>query len=310
MPTRTFKTVAQKTHKSLDDLERYWKRAKSQYEKQISKGKKIKSKWPYIMAITLRQVQRTGFRPHRKLSRRIRLPTRRPKRPPARPRTKSKRAEAFERRIDQALTEGWREALAGAGAAALGAALSFGAGVLSQQRAAKPHITPTSPPTVKPVPSVEVEYDPTEPKQTQQGGHITPHFKWSEFACKDGTAVPPQYRSNVKELARNLEVLRAALGQPIIITSGYRTPEHNAAVGGVPNSTHTKGMAADIRVPGMSPREVAAAIEKLISQGKMTGSTTISAAVGLDGAVGNHSPDNLRITDAYSSGNSSILYSV
>ena len=54
---------------------------------------------------------------------------------------------------------------------------------------------------------------------------ITPHFRSKEFNCKDGTPVPNQYMPNVKALAQQLEVLRAALGnKPIIITSGYRTP--------------------------------------------------------------------------------------
>jgi len=64
--------------------------------------------------------------------------------------------------------------------------------------------------------------------------NFTKHFKIKEFNCKDGTPVPPQYLSNAKKVADNLEVLRAALGgKPIIITSGYRTPEHNKRVGGV-----------------------------------------------------------------------------
>lgn len=34
---------------------------------------------------------------------------------------------------------------------------------------------------------------------------------------------------------------------PMIVTCGYRTPEHNAEVGGVPDSEHTHGLAVDIR---------------------------------------------------------------
>lgn len=50
--------------------------------------------------------------------------------------------------------------------------------------------------------------------------------------------------------ARFLELLedaRFSLGQPMIITSGYRCPLHNANVGGVPGSSHTKGVAVDIK---------------------------------------------------------------
>lgn len=47
---------------------------------------------------------------------------------------------------------------------------------------------------------------------------------------------------------RVLDPLRRILQAPIIITSGYRCAELNKAVGGVSNSWHTKGNAADIRV--------------------------------------------------------------
>ena len=44
-----------------------------------------------------------------------------------------------------------------------------------------------------------------------------------------------------------LEYAREKAGIPFVITSGYRTPAHNRKVGGVTNSAHTKGRAADIR---------------------------------------------------------------
>jgi len=55
-------------------------------------------------------------------------------------------------------------------------------------------------------------------------------------------------RANLTALVENvLDPLRAKWGMPIIVTSGYRCPKLNAAVGGAVNSQHTKGMAADIR---------------------------------------------------------------
>ena len=100
--------------------------------------------------------------------------------------------------------------------------------------------------------------------------NFTKHFKIKEFNCKDGTPVPPQYLSNAKKVADQLEVLRAALGdRPIIITSGYRTPAHNKKVGGVGGSAHLTASAADIVVRGIPPTQVAATIEKLIDAGKM-----------------------------------------
>lgn len=44
-----------------------------------------------------------------------------------------------------------------------------------------------------------------------------------------------------------LQPLRDALGCPIIINSGYRNPAYNESVGGVKNSQHLRGCAADIR---------------------------------------------------------------
>jgi uncharacterized protein YcbK (DUF882 family) len=82
--------------------------------------------------------------------------------------------------------------------------------------------------------------------------------------------MPPKVMRNIIELAKNLQVLRDAIGKTISITSGYRSPEHNAKVKGAKNSQHTKGTAADIKVKGMTPKEVAKVIEGLIANGKMT----------------------------------------
>ena len=43
--------------------------------------------------------------------------------------------------------------------------------------------------------------------------------------------------------------IRDALGMPIVITSGYRCEKHNAEIGGVKGSFHTKGKAADLFIP-------------------------------------------------------------
>lgn len=51
-------------------------------------------------------------------------------------------------------------------------------------------------------------------------------------------------------VAEMLERIRAALRSPVIVTSGYRCPPLNVAVGGVTSSDHTQGHAADIVVPG------------------------------------------------------------
>jgi zinc D-Ala-D-Ala carboxypeptidase len=47
-------------------------------------------------------------------------------------------------------------------------------------------------------------------------------------------------------LLERLEVLRRLVGVPLIIRSGYRCPEHNAAIGGARQSQHLYGRAADL----------------------------------------------------------------
>lgn len=99
--------------------------------------------------------------------------------------------------------------------------------------------------------------------------NLTANFKLEEFACKDGTAVPADMLANVQDLANNLQVLREALGLPITIMSGYRTPAYNQKCGGEPKSQHMQAKAADIIVKGMKPKEVCERVKFLISTGKM-----------------------------------------
>lgn len=72
------------------------------------------------------------------------------------------------------------------------------------------------------------------------------YFDEKEFASKDGK--PSPYPHVVQdELIELLNYLRTRWGRPIVVNSAYRSPEHNKAVGGVSNSFHVKGLAADIR---------------------------------------------------------------
>ena len=86
---------------------------------------------------------------------------------------------------------------------------------------------------------------------------LTPHFKLSEFT-KSSTATArkidntpsEQVISNLKLLCEQvLEPLRVHFNCPIIIGSGNRSPALNKAVGGVKNSQHMTGEAADIHLP-------------------------------------------------------------
>jgi hypothetical protein len=57
--------------------------------------------------------------------------------------------------------------------------------------------------------------------------------------------------ANLKRVCGWLEVLRKRNGKPIIINSGYRSPQLNKKIGGVPTSNHLTGCAADIRMADM-----------------------------------------------------------
>ncbi|GAB6181739.1 D-Ala-D-Ala carboxypeptidase family metallohydrolase [Desulfotomaculum defluvii] len=85
------------------------------------------------------------------------------------------------------------------------------------------------------------------------GVKLAPHFEEREFACRCCGMV------NVSmELVTKLEEMRQAIGKPIIVTSGYRCPLHNRAVGGAINSYHIRGLAADIKVAGCTAEQLAA----------------------------------------------------
>lgn len=94
---------------------------------------------------------------------------------------------------------------------------------------------------------------------TDANEKVGQHFNVKEFACKDGTQVVfvDEYLVSI------LDILRNQIGKPVIVTSGYRTPAQNAKVGGAKYSYHIRGMAADIRVDGMSPKEVGKELDKI-----------------------------------------------
>ncbi len=100
-------------------------------------------------------------------------------------------------------------------------------------------------------------------------GDLTTDFSRSDFACKDGTAVPAALGANAARLACNLQALRDRIGACLFINSGYRTPAHNRAVGGVDGSQHVQALAADVYADGWTPAALAAAIEALIAEGRM-----------------------------------------
>lgn len=73
------------------------------------------------------------------------------------------------------------------------------------------------------------------------------YFDTDEFKSADGKESPWGETVVDPALLEKLNEIRKAYGKPIVINSGYRSPAHNAAVGGVKNSMHVQGKAADIR---------------------------------------------------------------
>ena len=97
---------------------------------------------------------------------------------------------------------------------------------------------------------------------------ITKNFKLKEFECK-GYEMPLEVYENIIKLSGELQILRDYTGRAITINSGYRSEAHNRDIGGVPNSRHLLGQAADITIESLKPAEVFRIIEDLIDLGQM-----------------------------------------
>lgn len=108
---------------------------------------------------------------------------------------------------------------------------------------------------------------------------ITANFAWSDFNASDGTEVPEALKENVKALAAQLEILYAHIGKPFKFTC-YRTEQINNKLidmwllnGSSPRpskkSQHLKANAVDLKISGMTGRQIADEIELLISRGEM-----------------------------------------
>lgn len=99
---------------------------------------------------------------------------------------------------------------------------------------------------------------------------LTANFNLSEFTVSETAArqgidnTPPSSVMPILNMtARKMEEVRIALGNhPITITSGYRSPKLNAAIGSRPTSAHVQGYAVDFVCPKAgTPREI---VEKLL----------------------------------------------
>jgi uncharacterized protein YcbK (DUF882 family) len=95
-------------------------------------------------------------------------------------------------------------------------------------------------------------------------GDMTKNFSRREFACRDNCGfdgIDPRIVVMAQEI-------RDALGEPIRINSAYRCAKRNAAVGGVKNSFHTTGQAADLSAASGSAR-LFDTVRQLFADGKL-----------------------------------------
>lgn len=80
--------------------------------------------------------------------------------------------------------------------------------------------------------------------------YASPHLKWHELRCHDGTPYPDKWRTTRgRDLAYLFESIRALYHMPIGVLSAYRTPTHNRRVGGAKLSQHVEGRALDLTPP-------------------------------------------------------------
>ena len=98
--------------------------------------------------------------------------------------------------------------------------------------------------------------------------HLSPHFTMAEFTASQTAArrginntPPPHIIPALTRTAEGLEQIRARLGVPILVSSGYRCLELNGLLGSKPTSQHALGEAVDFTAPGFgNPRNVVDAI--------------------------------------------------
>ena len=91
---------------------------------------------------------------------------------------------------------------------------------------------------------------------------LSKNFTATEFDC-EGTGCCNETVIDEK-LVEILQKIRDHFGKPVTINSGYRTVTYNKKVDGAIQSQHLYGMAADISVSGVKPKDVAAFAETLL----------------------------------------------
>jgi lysozyme family protein len=113
----------------------------------------------------------------------------------------------------------------------------------------------------------------------QQAPHIR-NFQWHEFMVKGAshqvnglnTDPPRELWANIIPTARVLDRLRDEIGHPIVLTSAYRSPKYNAAIGGARHSQHMEFRALDFKVVGAGgPPDWAKILKRYRDEGMFSG---------------------------------------
>lgn len=112
---------------------------------------------------------------------------------------------------------------------------------------------------------------------------LSPHFALEELIATQhrqyANLPPPSARAALRDTAQHMEAVRQLLGDRVIsVSSGYRSPELNRAVGGAVNSAHMRGRAIDFCAYGFgTPLEVCRTIaasdlpfDQVIEEGRWT----------------------------------------
>ena len=100
----------------------------------------------------------------------------------------------------------------------------------------------------------------TYDKKKDSNKQLSKNFKLNEFDCKCSRCSTVLLDAKLVEL---LQKIRDHFGASVSVNSGYRCKAHNKEVGGSTSSHHVKGMAADIRVDGVEPKDVAKYAESI-----------------------------------------------
>jgi zinc D-Ala-D-Ala carboxypeptidase len=132
-----------------------------------------------------------------------------------------------------------------------------------------------------------VDLDPDRARPFKQKlwdhGYLSPNYTRDECKSKDGRAIPAALRRKAQRQAFHLERVRHECGdKPLPVLSFYRSPQHNAAVGGASQSQHVRARASDIEEAvrqRLGPRRFDKACHRVFENGGIGTQSTATGPV-------------------------------